>query len=226
MLVETARRTGPLVLLSRVLDRVTAERVRRRSRSRMGPRRNRLAAEVEVVFRDRSGRCRPPRLTPWADTGIVDPVRPAIVLGSTPSTWMRQNWRMGRVAPITVMTFQVTGAPAGVLLDVGHDWTATCIFARRRGRIGHGAHRRGPTWRTGDTHDRPTEETGRTGSRPAEANRRRPCVDNSRRSEERSHSILTRTRRLAGALGGSLLSWSTRTTSRPVRSAHTPGCSL
>ena len=72
LLVEDGQDDGPVVLLSRVVDRPTAERVRRALLGRLGTAEDRLATAVEEVFRT-AVEVPAGKLPAWAETGIIDP---------------------------------------------------------------------------------------------------------------------------------------------------------
>src|SRR4051812_40777592 len=71
LLVEDGQDDGPVVLLSRIVDRVTAERVRRALVGRLGPAESHMLAAVEEVFRA-AIEIPETELPRWAETGIVD----------------------------------------------------------------------------------------------------------------------------------------------------------
>ena len=94
LLVEDGQDDAPVVLLSRVVDRLTAERVRRALLGRLGTAEDRLAAAVEEVFRT-AVELPAGELPAWAETGSS--TRPAIECSaSTRWTWTRPSWRTGR----------------------------------------------------------------------------------------------------------------------------------
>jgi len=135
MLVDDGQEDGPVVLLSRVVDRVTAERVRRALVGRLGPAEDRLAAEVEEVFRT-AVEMPAAEVPSWAETGIVDPVGRHVFGKHTLDLDAAELADGMSWPPITVMTFQVTGAPAGVLLEVGSRGLPHRVFAPQARRIG------------------------------------------------------------------------------------------
>jgi hypothetical protein len=135
MLVDDGQENDPVVLLSRVVDRVTAERVRRALVGRLGAVEDRLAAEVEEVFRTAVD-VPPGELPAWAETGIIDPAGRRVFGKHTLDLDAAELADGVPWPPITVMTFQVSAAPAGVLLEVGPGGLPLRIFPPQARRIG------------------------------------------------------------------------------------------
>lgn len=118
LLVEDGEHDGPVVLLSRVVDRLTAERVRRALLGRLGTADARLAAEVEEVFRVATD-VPAGELPPWAESGIVDQGGRRVFGKHTLDLDAAELADGTPWPPITVMVLQVAGDPAAVLLEVG-----------------------------------------------------------------------------------------------------------
>jgi hypothetical protein len=135
MLVDDGQEDGPVVLLSRVVDRVTAERVRRALVGRLGAVEDRLAAQVEEVFRTAVA-APAAELPPWAETGIVDPAGRRVFGKHTLDLDAAELADGIPWPPITVMTFEVAGAPAGVLLEVGPAGLPHRLFSSQARRVG------------------------------------------------------------------------------------------
>jgi len=135
LLVEDGQEDGPVVLLSRAVDRVTAERVGRALVGRLGPAEDRLAAEVEEVFRT-TVEVPAAELPYWAETGIVDPAGRRVFGKHTLDLDAAELADGTPWPPITVMTFQVTGIPAGVLLEVGPSGLPHRLFSPQARRVG------------------------------------------------------------------------------------------
>jgi hypothetical protein len=135
LLVEDGQDEGPVVLLSRVVDRLTAERVRRALVGRLGAVEEQFAAAVEEVFRT-AVEVPAGELPAWAETGIVDPGGRQVYGKHTLDLDEAELADRLPWPPITVMAFQVTGAPAGVLLEVGPGGLPHRIFAVQARRIG------------------------------------------------------------------------------------------
>ncbi len=98
-------------------------------------------------------------LPSWAETGIVDPAGGHRVFGKHTLDLDAAELADGMPwPPITVMTFQVSGAPAGVLLEVGPGGLPHRIFASQARRIGGALRRRGRAGRRGERVTWPAEE--------------------------------------------------------------------
>jgi hypothetical protein len=135
LLVEDGQDDGPVVLLSRVVDRLTAERVRRALVGRLGAVEEQFAAAVEEVFRT-AVEVPAGELPSWAETGITDPAGRRVFGKHTLDLDAAELADGMPWPPITVMTFQVSGAPAGVLLEVGPGGLPHRIFSSQARRIG------------------------------------------------------------------------------------------
>lgn len=94
-----------------------------------------FAAAVEEVFRT-AVEVPAHELPSWAETGIVDPAGHRAFGKHTLDLDAAELADGMPWPPITVMTFQVTGAPAGVLLEVGPGGLPHRIFADQARRIG------------------------------------------------------------------------------------------
>ena len=135
LLVEDGQDDGPMVLLSRVVDRLTAERVRRALLGRLGGVEAEFLAAVEEVFRT-AVEVPADELPSWAETGITDPAGRRVFGKHTLDLDAAELADGMPWPPITVMAFQVSGAPAGVLLEVGPAGLPHRVFASQARRIG------------------------------------------------------------------------------------------
>jgi hypothetical protein len=135
LLVEDGQDDGPVVLLSRVVDRLTAERVRRALVGRLGAAEEQFATAVEDAFRT-AVEVPADELPLWAENGIVDPAGRRVFGKHTLDLDAAELADEIPWPPITVMAFQVSGAPAGVLLEVGPGGLPHRIFASQARRIG------------------------------------------------------------------------------------------
>ncbi len=135
MLVEDGQEDGPVVLLSRIVDRVTAERVHRALLGRLGPVERHMLAAVEEVFRA-AIEVPDEQLPRWAETGIVDSAGRRVFGRHTLDLDAAELADGTPWPPITVMTFQVTGIPAGVLLEVGPSGLPHRLFSPQARRVG------------------------------------------------------------------------------------------
>jgi hypothetical protein len=114
---------------------VTAERVRRALVGRLGPVEDRLAAQVEEVFRTAIA-VPASELPSWAETGIIDSAGRKVFGKHTLDLDAAEMADRMPWPPITVMTFQVTGAPAGVLLEVGPGGLPHRMLSHQGRRVG------------------------------------------------------------------------------------------
>ena len=114
---------------------MTAERARRALVGHLGPAEDRLAAGVEEVFRT-AVEVPAAEVPSWAETGVVDPAGRQVFGKHTLDLDAAELEDGVSWPPITVMTFQVTGAPAGVLLEVGSRGLPHRVFAPQARRIG------------------------------------------------------------------------------------------
>ena len=136
LLVEDGQDDGPQALLSRLVDQVTAARVRRALVGDLRLAEDRLAAAAEEVFRT-AVEVPADELPSWAETGIVDPAGGHRVFGKHTLDLDAAELADGMPwPPMTVMAFQVSGAPAGVLLEVGPGGLPHRLFAPQARRIG------------------------------------------------------------------------------------------
>lgn len=135
LLVEDGQHDGPVVLLSRVVDRVTAERVRRALVGRLGAAEARLAAEVEEVFRVATD-VPAEELPSWAETGIVDQGGRRVFGKHALDLDAAERADGMPWPPITVMVIQVAGDPAAVLLEVGPGGIPHRMLGRQARRVG------------------------------------------------------------------------------------------
>jgi hypothetical protein len=135
LLIEDGQDDGPVVLLSRLVDRVTAERVSRALLGRLGPEDRAFIAAVEDVFRS-VAEMPVGELPAWAETGIVDPAGRQVFGKHTLDLDAAERADGIPWPPVTVMTFQVAGVPAGVLLEVGPSGFPHRMFSPQARRIG------------------------------------------------------------------------------------------
>ena len=110
---------------------MTAGRVRRTLLGRLGAEEDRLAAAVEEVFLT-AVEVPAGELPAWAETGIVDQGGRRVFGKHTLDLDAAELADGMPWPPITVMAFQVSGAPAGVLLEVGPGAFRTGSSPRRR----------------------------------------------------------------------------------------------
>lgn len=135
LLVEDGQHDGPVVLLSRVVDRLTAERVRRALLGRLGAAEKEFIAAVEEVF-ETATEVPAGELPSWAETGITDPAGRRVFGRHTLDLDAAELADGMPWPPITVMTFQVTGGPAGVLLEVGPGGLPHRMLSHQARRVG------------------------------------------------------------------------------------------
>jgi hypothetical protein len=135
LLVEDGQDDAPQVLLSRVVNQLTAGRACRALLGRLGVEEDRLAAAVEEVFRT-AVELPPGDLPSWAETGIIDTSGHRVFGKHTLDLDAAELADGMPWPPVTVMTFQVAGAPAGVLLEVGPGGLPHRIFSSQARRIG------------------------------------------------------------------------------------------
>jgi len=134
LVVEDGEEDAPRVLLARVVDELTAERIRSALLGRMG-RRDQLPAEkVEQLFRNAT-EVSAEELPDWADAGIRTPDGLVVFSGHTldldaAEAEDRMSW-----PPITVMVHQVVGTPAAVLLEVGPGGVPCHLLSRQARRV-------------------------------------------------------------------------------------------
>jgi hypothetical protein len=125
---------------------VPAERVRRALVGRLGPVEDRLAAEVEEVFRT-AVEVPAGELPAWAETGIIDPAGRRVFGKHTLGLDAAELADGIAWPPITVTVIQVSGAPAccSKSAQVG------CHTASSLSRLVESARRSSPppTWRGG-----------------------------------------------------------------------------
>ena len=114
---------------------MTAERARRALVGHLGPAEDRLAAQVEEVFQTAIA-VPASELPSWAETGIVDPAGRQVFGKHTLDLEAAEAADGTPWPPITVMTFQVTGAPAGVLLEVGPGGLPHRMLSHQSRRVG------------------------------------------------------------------------------------------
>lgn len=106
------------MLLARVVDRVTAERVRAALLGKMGRRDAELAATVEEVFQAAVA-IPAGELPEWAETGIRVPDGRLILARHTLDLDAAEVADGRPWPPITVMAHQVVGSSTAVVLEVG-----------------------------------------------------------------------------------------------------------
>ena len=135
LMVEDGQEDAPRVLLARVTDELTAERVRSALLGRMGSADEQLVEQVREVFMAAVD-VPADELPEWAEAGIVDPAGRRVYSRHTLDLDAAEladgiPWPL-----VTVMTFLVEGAPAGVLLEVGPGGLPHRIVAHQARRIG------------------------------------------------------------------------------------------
>ena len=135
LLVEDGQDDGPVVLLRRVVDEVAAERVRRALLGRLGAAEAWLAAEVEEVFRAVT-EVPADELPAWAETGIMDPAGRRVFGKHTLDLDAAELADGVPWPPVTVMAFQVSGEPAGVLVELGPDGLPHRMLGHQARRVG------------------------------------------------------------------------------------------
>ena len=135
MLVEDGQEDGPVVVLGRVVDRVTAERVNRALLGRLGPADRELLAAMEEVFRS-AVEVPAGELPGWAETGVVDAAGRQVFGKHTLDLDAVELADGVPWPPITVMAFQVAGVPAGVLLEIGPGGLPHRLLSHQARRVG------------------------------------------------------------------------------------------
>ena len=135
LVVEDGQEDAPRVLLARVVDELTAERVRAALLGKLGRRDEVLAERVDELYRSvvdvPAG-----ELPAWAEAGIIDPAGRRAYSRHTLDLDAAELADGMPWPPVTVMTFLVEGGPAGVLLDVGPGGLPHRILTHQARRIG------------------------------------------------------------------------------------------
>ena len=133
--VEDGQHDAPRVLLSRVVDELTAERVRAALLGNLG-RHDAVIAErvndlyltaIDVPSAD---------LPQWADAGIRTPEGLVAYSGHTLDLDAAEAEDGQPWPPITVMVHQVVGSGAGVMFEVGQGGVPCMLLAHQARRIG------------------------------------------------------------------------------------------
>ena len=118
VMVEDGQVDAPRVLLARVVDRMTAERVRSALLGRMSSSDAPLAATVEEVYRAAVA-IPAGELPEWAETGIRVPDGRLMLSRHTLDLDAAEAEDGRPWPPITVMAHQIVGASTAVVLEVG-----------------------------------------------------------------------------------------------------------
>jgi hypothetical protein len=147
LMVEDGQEDAPRVLLARVVDELTAERVRSALLGRMGASDAQLAAQVDEVYRTAVD-VPAHELPEWAEAGIIDPAGRRAYSRHTLDLDAAELADGMPWPPVTVMTFLVEGGPPACC------WRSdrvVCRIGSWRIRPGGSAARssRPRTWRTG-----------------------------------------------------------------------------
>jgi hypothetical protein len=134
--IEDGQDDAPRVLLSRLVDEVTRERVRtallgnlRRSDAQLAERVTELFDSVVAIPDD--------ELPAWADAGIRSPVGLISYSGHTLDLDTAEAEDGRPWPPITVMAHQVLGAGAAVILEVGPSGTPCLLIPAQARRVGN-----------------------------------------------------------------------------------------
>jgi hypothetical protein len=135
LLVENGQPDGPLVLLSRLTDRVTAERVRQALLGRLRAAEERFTAEVNLVFRT-AIEVPAGELPGWAESGIADEVGRRVFGKHTLDLDAVERADGVAWPAVTVMVLQVSGEAACVLVEIGPDGTPLRITGHQARRVG------------------------------------------------------------------------------------------
>ena len=135
LLVEDGQTSGPAVLLSRVVDQLTAERVRRALLGRLGATEQRFALAVEDAFRAATD-VPAAELPVWAESGIVDVVGRRVFGRHTLD--LDEAERVDGVPwpPITVMVIKMGDDPAAVLVEFGPGGVPQLLLGSQARRVG------------------------------------------------------------------------------------------
>jgi hypothetical protein len=133
--VEDGQDDAPRVLLSRLVDELTRERVRtallgnlRRSDAQLAERVTELFDSVVAIPDD--------ELPAWADAGIRSPVGLISYSGHTLDLDAAEAEDGRPWPPITVMAHEVVGAGASVILEVGPSGTPCTLMPVQARRLG------------------------------------------------------------------------------------------
>lgn len=116
--VEDGQDDAPRVLLSRLVDEVTRERVRTALLGNLRPSEAQLAERVTELFDSVVG-IPADELPAWADAGIRSPLGLISYSGHTLDLDAAEAEDGRPWPPVTVMAHQVVGAGVAVLLEVG-----------------------------------------------------------------------------------------------------------
>jgi hypothetical protein len=134
LVVEDGQEDAPRVLLARVVDELTAERIRLALLGRMGRRDEVLAEKVERLYRDAMD-VPAQDLPAWADAGIRTPDGLLVFSGHALDLDAAEVEDRVPWPPVTVMVHQVVGTPAAVLLEVGPGGVPCHLLSRQARRI-------------------------------------------------------------------------------------------
>jgi hypothetical protein len=134
VVVEDGQVDAPRVLLARVVDRMTAERVRSALLGRMGASDAAVAATVEEVFQA-AVTVPAGELPAWAETGIRVPDGRLMLSRHTLDLDAAEAADGRPWPPITVMAHQVVGASTAVVLEVGPGGMPCFLLSSQARRI-------------------------------------------------------------------------------------------
>ena len=134
LVVEDGQEDAPRLLLSRVVDQVTAERVRAALLGKLARRDEVLAERVDELYRSvvdvPAG-----ELPAWADAGIRAPDGLVAFSGHTLDLDVAEAEDGVPWPAITVMVHHVVGVGAGVLLEVGPGGLPCTLLAGQARRV-------------------------------------------------------------------------------------------
>ena len=134
VLVEDGQVDAPGVLLGRLVDRLTVQRVRAALLGQIRAGERRFAEEVEEVF-GAAVEVPAPDLPAWAEAGIRLPDGREAFSGHTLDLDAAEAADGIPWPPVTVMVYEVSGTLAGVLLEVGPGGMPHRILSRQARRL-------------------------------------------------------------------------------------------
>ena len=134
VVVEDGQMDAPRVLLARVVDRMTAERVRSALVTEQSGADSDLSETVEEMFR-LAVAVPPAQLPAWAETGIVVPDGRLMLSRHTLDLDAAEADDGLPWPPITVMAHQIVGHVTSVVLEVGPGGMPCFLLPRQARRI-------------------------------------------------------------------------------------------